>query len=148
MSYTQFVATAKCQVPADFNLKEYLTSLTDFVANHIDDLPDDIANELCDYEYDDVLNILEKYVRELGSDVLIEMDSEESNGNSIIWDWLCDQFREDVMTGKMMEIHTASIDSRSGLDSSNGFYTKTGRWIGSDDILRIAEESGIFDELN
>jgi hypothetical protein len=148
MSYTQLVATAKCQVPADFNIKEYLTSLTDFVANHIDDLPDDIANELGDYDYDDVLNIFENYVRELASNVLIECDTEESNGNSIIWDWLCDQFREDVMTGKMMEINTATIDSRSGVETSNGFYTKTGRWIGADDILRIAEESGIFDELN
>ena len=148
MSYTQFVATAKCQVPSDFNLKEYLTSLTDFVANHIDDLPDDIANEFGDYDWEDVLNILENYVREFASNVLIECDSEESNGNSAIWDWLCDQFREDVMTGKMMEINTACIDSRSGLDSSNGFYTKSGRWIGSHDILRIAEETGIFDELN
>ena len=148
MSYTQFIATAKCQVPTDFNLKEYLTSLTDFVANHIDDLPDDIANELGDYDWEDVLNILENYVRELASNVLIECDSEESNGNSTIWDWLCDQFREDVMTGKMMEINSATIDSRSGVETSNGFYTKTGRWIGADDILRIAEESGIFDELN
>jgi hypothetical protein len=148
MSTIQFIATAKCQVPTDFNLKEYLTSLTDFVTNHIDDLPEDIANELGDYDHDDVLNILENYVRELASNVLIECDSEESNGHSRIWDWLCDQFREDVMTGKMMEIHTASINSRSGLDSSYCFYTKSGRWIGSDDILRIAEETGIFDELD
>jgi hypothetical protein len=143
MSYTQFIATASCSVVDDFNLQSYLDGLSVRCVeeeNFIFEFYGLDSNDDLDVDFAD-------YVRISGGKLLIECDSEEINSNSEVWDWLIDQFLP-VMTGKMMEIHTASIDSRSGLDSSNGFYTKSGRWIGSDDILRIAEESGIFDELN
>ncbi len=146
MSYTQFVATAKCSVAEDFNLNDYLTSLSDFIANHIDDdsLCDSIEWVFADVTQDESISILEGYVRELGGQVYIECDTEESNGNSDVWDWLCDQVREDVMTSKLMEINSATIDSRSGVETSNGFYTKSGKWIGPDDIMQLVEQSGIL----
>jgi hypothetical protein len=146
MSYTQFVATAKCQVADTFNLNEYLVTLSDFVANHLDDLPDDVSCEFGDYTQDELISEFENYVRELGSQVLIECDTEECYNNSSIWDWLCDQVRQDVMTSKVMEIHSATIDSRSGVDTSFGFYTKSGKWIGSDDIMQLVEDSKILED--
>jgi hypothetical protein len=136
MSYTQFVATAKCQVPADFNLQSYLDELSVRCVkeeNSIFEFYGLDSNDELDVDFAD-------YVRVLDSDVLIECDSEELNSNSEVWDWLCDQFRKDVMTGMLMEINSATIDSRSGLDSFCRFYTKSGHWIDSYDILRILEE--------
>jgi hypothetical protein len=148
MSYTQFVATAKCQVNDNFNLNEYLTTLSDFIANHIDDdkLDENIRWEFEDYTQDEVIDTLRNYVRELGGMVLVECDTEERCSNSDLWDWLCDQVRQDVMESKVMEIHTATIDSRSGVDSSFGFYTKSGKWIGSDDIMGLVEDSKILED--
>lgn len=143
MSYTQFVATASCLVVDDFNLQSYLDGLSVRCVeeeNSIFEFYGVDSNDDLDVDFAD-------YVRISGGKLLIECDSEELNSNSEVWDWLIDQFIP-VMTGKMMEINTATINSRDGVETSNGFYTKSGRWIGSDDILRIAEESGIFDELN
>lgn len=148
MSYTHFVSTAKCEVDSNFNLEEYITSLCDFVTNHLDDLHGGIRVELEELTEDGFNLLAKRYIRELGSNILIECDTENNNYNSEIWYWLCDQVRQDVMIGKMMEINTVTIDSRCGVETSNGFYTKSGRWIGADDILKIAEESGIFDEIN
>jgi hypothetical protein len=146
MSYTQFVATAKCQVADNFNLNEYLVTLSDFVANHLDDLPEDVSCEVGDYTQDELIDAFRNYVRELGGLVLVECDTEERCHNSCIWDWLCDQVRQDLMTSKVMEIHSATIDSRSGVESSFGFYTKSGKWIGSDDIMQLVEDSKVLED--
>ena len=142
MSYTQFVATAKCQVPADFNLQSYLDDLSVQCVQE-----ENLIFEFYGLDSNDELDVdFADYVRQVGDNILIECDTEELNSNRDVWDWLFNQFRENVMTGKMMEINTTTIDSRDGVESSKGFYTKSGRWIGADDILRIVEELGIFDE--
>lgn len=144
MSCIQFVAIASAQTPSTFNLDDYLVSLVDFVANHLDDLPEDFQIEVGDYGQEDVLEIFSEYVRVLGDKILIECDSEERNGNSMIWDWLCDQVRQDVMISNVMEIHSATINSRSGVDISFGFYKKDGTWIGSDDMVKLLEDNKLM----
>jgi len=80
-----------------------------------------------------------EYVRQVGSNILIECDTEESNGNSEVYDWLIDQFLP-VMTSEFAEIKSASIDSRSGVDVDVCFYTKDGKCISTDDIRNILKQ--------
>ena len=79
------------------------------------------------------------YVRESGGQILIEMDSEESNGNSEVWDWLIDQFLP-IMKSDYVQIKSASIDSRSGVDIDFSFIKKDGTFIGIDDIGEILKQ--------
>lgn len=144
MSYTQFVATATAQIQNTFNLDDYLVSLVDFVANHLDDLPEDFQIEVGDYNHEDLVEVFSEYVRVLGDKILVECDTEERNGNSMIWDWICDQVRQDVMISNVMEIHSATIDSRSGVDTTFGFYKKDGTWIGSDDMVKLLEDNKLM----
>jgi hypothetical protein len=143
MSYTQFVATASCEFPDNFSLDDYLTSLSDFIANHIDDdnLNDDVRWVFEDYTQQDVIVILNNYIRESGGKLLIECDTECNNGNSGLWDWLCDRIRQDVMTSKLMEINTATINSRWGVECGTSYFLKNGKYIGSDDIQSILEKN-------
>ena len=62
------------------------------------------------------------YVRQLGDKILIDCDTEECNNNSEVWDWLIDQFIP-VMTSQFVEIKSATIDSRSGVDVDVCFYS-------------------------
>jgi len=139
MSYTHFGYCASCSGPDNFNLKEYLTSLTDFVGNHLDDLPASIQ-WLGDYEHAELIDTFEDYVRESGGKILIELDSEEKNHDSDVWDWLCHQVCQDVMTSPFMTMNYATDDSRSGMECGISYYMKDGRFIGSDEIGNILEQ--------
>jgi hypothetical protein len=138
MSYTHSTSTASCEVADDFNLNEYLISLADFVGNHVDDLPQSLQ-WLGDYSHEDLLIDFENYVHENGK-ILIELDSEENNHDSDLWDWLCDQIRQDVMTSKFMQINWATHDSKNGVECGTSYYGKDGTFIGSDDIQGIVEQ--------
>jgi hypothetical protein len=139
MSYTHCTSSASCEVAEDFDLKEYLTSLTDFVGNHLDDLPASIQ-WLGDYEHAELIDTFEDYVRESGGKILIEFDSEEKNHDSDVWDWLCNQIREDVMTSNLMQINYSTYDSKYGVECGTSYYMKDGRFIGSDEIGNILEQ--------
>ena len=135
MSYTQFISTAKCQVVDDFNLQSYLDGLSVQCVqeeNSIFDFYGLDSNGDLDVDFAD-------YVRISGGKLLIECDTEEINSNSEVWDWLIDQFIP-VMTSNIMEIHSATIDSRSGVESSISYYKKDGTFVGSDDVFGIIEQ--------
>lgn len=142
MSYTQSVSTARCEVADDFNEVEYITSLADFIANHIDDdsLDNDITWEFKGLTHSDVIDKLTGYIRVSGGNLLVEYDTEEHNQNTAVWDWLTDQVRQDVMTSAFMEISSATIDSRRGVECGTSYYMKDGRYIGSDDIMKMLED--------
>jgi len=135
MSYTQFVATAKCQVADGFNVQSYLDGLSVRCVeekNYIFEFYGLDSNDDLDIDFAD-------YVRISAGNLLIECDSEESNSNSEVWDWLIDQFIP-VMTSNIMEINSATIDSRSGVECSTSYYKKDGTFIGSDDVFGILEQ--------
>ena len=134
MSYTQFVATAKCQVVDDFNLQSYLNGLSVRCVeeeNSIFKFYGVDSNDDLDVDFAD-------YVRISGGKLLIECDSEELNSNREVWDWLIDRFIP-VMTSNIMEINFVTIDSRSGIECGTSYYKKDGTFIGSDDIFGILE---------
>jgi hypothetical protein len=135
MSYTQFVATAKCEISDSFDLQSYLDGLSVQCVqeeNSIFELYGVDSNDDLDVDFAD-------YVRISGGKLLIECDSEESNGNTEVWDWLIDQFIP-VMTSNIMEINSATIDSRSGVECGTSYYRKDGTFIGSDDVYGILEQ--------
>lgn len=129
MSYTQFIATASCTVVDGFNLESYLNALSERCVKEQNSIFDHYGEEDGKVDVD-----FSQYVREQGGNILIECDTEESNGNSEVWDWLLDQFVP-VMTSQLMEIKSATIDSRSGVDVSIVYLKKNGNVITTDDLL-------------
>lgn len=140
MSYTHSTYCASCEVSENFDLKEYLTSLSDFIGNHFDDLGSELQSSLHDFTQDEVIAEFENYVRISGGKLLVEFDSEEKNYDITVWDYLCDNIREDVMTSPFMLMNYATNDSRSGMESGTSYYMKDGRFIGSDEISAIVEQ--------
>ena len=147
MSYTQFIGTAKCRVAEDFDLNQFLMSTADWIGNNVDNQEDEnlSANDkeaLYNYEdfsHEDVFSNLEGYLQLTGDQLLIHVDSEEQN--TMIWDWLIDQVLHSVMVSNIMEVNSASIDSRMGVECSVCYYKKDGTFIGSDDVFDILEQT-------
>jgi len=129
MSYTQFVATASCTVVDGFNLESYLDALSERCVKEQNSIFDFYGEENGKVDVD-----FSQYVREQGGNILIECDTEEDNGNSEVWDWLLDQFVP-VMVSDLMEIKSATIDSRSGVDVRISYLTKTGYVITTEQLL-------------
>jgi hypothetical protein len=135
MSYTQFVATATLTLCEGFNLESYLDAISErcvkednFMVEHYGEVDGKV-----DIDFND-------YVRQNGDDVLIEVDTEESNNNSEVWDWLIDQFIP-VMKSDFVQIKSATIDSRSGVDIGFSLYNKIGKVVDFDEIVKIYQQT-------
>ena len=129
MSCTQFVVTASCSVVDSFNLQSFLDAISERCVKE--------QNEIFEFygEIDGKVDVdFADYVRISGDRLLIECDTEESNGNSNVWDWLTDQFIP-IMTSKFMTIKSATIDSRSGVDCHVAYVDKEGNTMDSESIL-------------
>ena len=140
MSFTHFIHCASCSVAENFDLKEYLTSLTDFVGNHFEDLSNDLQNSFYNLNQEDLILMLNDYVCLSDGKLLVEFDSEEKNGDVTVWNWLRDQIREDVMTTFTMSIDYTTYDTRNGMDCSTAYLLKDGRFVDSDEIVDILEQ--------
>lgn len=130
MSYTQFVATATLTVCEGFNVQSYLDAISERCVKE--------DNFIVEYygEVDGKVDIdFGDYVRESGGEILIEMDTEESNGDSDVWDWLIDQFIP-IMESDYVQVKSATIDSRSGVDIDFSLYSKTGKVVDLDEIMK------------
>jgi len=130
MSYTQFVATATCTVVDGFNLESYLNAISERCVKEQNFLLEEYGEEngKIDIDFGD-------YVRQVDDNVLIECDTEESNGNSEVWDWLIDQFIP-VMNSRFMEIKSVTIDSRDGSDVHVAYLDKNKQYISTDDLIK------------
>ena len=130
MSYTQFVATATLTVCEGFNVQSYLDAISERCVKEENFLFEEYG------EVDGKVDIdFGDYVRESGGKILIEMDTEESNGDSDVWDWLIDQFLP-IMESDYVQIKTTCIDSRSGVNIDFSLYSKTGKVVGLDEIMK------------
>jgi len=130
MSYTQFVATATLTVCEGFNLQSYLDAISERCVKEENFIFEEYG------EADGKVDVdFSSYVRESGGNILIEVDTEEYNSNSEVWDWLIDQFIP-VMTSDYATIKSATIDSRSGVDIDFSLYSKMGKVVDLDEILQ------------
>lgn len=130
MSYTQFVATATCTVVDGFNLQSYLDAISTRCVKEQNFLFEEYGEENGKIDLD-----FDTYVRQVGDNVLIECDTEESNGNSEVWDWLIDQFIP-VMNSRFMEIKSVTINSRHGSDVHVAYLDKNKQYISTDDLIK------------
>lgn len=140
MSYTHCTSTASCGVADDFNLDAYVKQTAKLIFEHYDSMPGDIRGAYLDFDNEEIEKDLNHYLHMNGSKLLIEFDSEESNGDTGVWDWLCDQIRQDVMTSNAMQINHSSYDSRDGVEVGNSYLLKNGTFIGSDDVADLIEK--------
>jgi hypothetical protein len=135
MSYTQFVATATLTVCEGFNVQSYLDAISERCVKEENFLFEEYG------EVDGKVDIdFGDYVRESGGKILIEMDTEESNGDSDVWDWLIDQFLP-IMESDYVQIKTTCIDSRSGVNIDFSLYSKTGKVVGLDEIMKTYQQT-------
>ncbi len=135
MSYTQFVATAALTVCEGFNLQSYLDAISErsvkednFLMEHYGEV-----NGKIDIDFED-------YVRQSDGNILIECDTEENNNNSEVWDWLIDQFIP-VMNSQFVQIKSATIDSRSGVDIGFSLYDKMGKVVDLTEIMEVYQKT-------
>jgi len=131
MSYTQFVATATCTVVDGFNLQSYLDAISQRCVkeeNFIFEFYNLDSNDELDVDFGD-------YVRQLDDKVFIECDTEEINNNSEVWDWLVDQFVP-IMNSRFVEIKSATVDSRDGVDVDVSYLGKDGKYITTTDLIQ------------
>ena len=134
MSYTHVSSTAKLTVCDDFDVASYLDAISERCVREQNFIWYEFGEE------DGKVDInFGNYVRQYGNKVLIELDSEDDNYDSEVWDWLLDQFLP-VMDSKFMKIKNASFDSRDGVDCNTSYYMKDGTIIGDDDISAIVEQ--------
>jgi hypothetical protein len=130
MSYTQFVSTATCTVVDGFNLQSYLDAISTRCVKEQNFLFEEYGEENGKIDID-----FDAYVRMVGDNVLIECDTEEYNRSSEVWDWLVDQFVP-VMTSRFVEIKSATIDSREGVDVHVAYLGKDNNYISTDDLIK------------
>jgi len=135
MSYTQFVSTASLTVCEGFNLQSYLDAISErsvkednFLMEHYGEV-----NGKIDIDFED-------YVRQSDGNILIECDTEENNNNSEVWDWLIDQFIP-VMNSQFVQIKSATIDSRSGVDIGFSLYDKMGKVVDLTEIMEVYQKT-------
>lgn len=136
MSHTQFVSTATLTVCEGFNVQSYLEAISDRCVkeeNFIFEFYGVDTNNTLDLAFTD-------YVRQNGDEVLIECDTDEINSNSEVWDWLIDQFLP-VMKSEFVQIKSASIDSRSGVDIGFSLYSKMGKVVDLDEIMKVYQQT-------
>lgn len=129
MSYAQFVSTATLKVVDSFNLDSYLEAISQRCVKEQNFLFEEYGevNGKIDIDFT-------SYVRQLGDKILIDCDTEECNNNSEVWDWLIDQFIP-VMTSQFVEIKSATIYRRSGVDVDVCFYSKDGKSISAFELM-------------
>lgn len=135
MSYTQFVSTATLTLCEGFNLQSYLDAISERCVKEGNFLFEEYG------EVDGKIDLdFSNYVRESGGNILIEVDTEECNDNSEVWDWLITQFIP-VMKSDYVQIKSATIDSRSGVDIGFSLYSKMGKVVDLDEILKTYEQT-------
>jgi hypothetical protein len=135
MSYTQFVATATLTVCEGFNLQSYLDAISERCVKEENFIFEEYGEAGGKVDVD-----FSSYVRESGGNILIEVDTEEYNSNSEVWDWLIDQFIP-VMKSDYVKVKSATIDSRSGVDIDFSLYSKMGKVVDLDEILQTYEKT-------
>jgi hypothetical protein len=130
MSYTHFTSTATCDVVENFNLESFLDGLAQRCISELNFIFDEFG------EVDGKLDLdFNDYVRQVADKIIVEIDTEECNNNTEVWDWLLDQFLP-IMMGKVMRIDSASYDSKSGMESDVSFYTREGTTLSVEKLIK------------
>lgn len=139
MSYTQHAATATCQITNVIDTSDLISQVYDYLTNHENEAPIDLLN--CD-SFDEFSDILEAYVSVVDNTLTINMDTEESNSDGEVFDFLMDHYAH-LMSSDFMKVVWVSYDSRSGLSADCTYYDKQGEMIDVEKLLKSQPKSTI-----
>ena len=137
MSYTQHAATATCQITNVIDTSDLISQVYDYLTNHEGEAPTDLLN--CD-SFDEFSDILEAYVSVADNTLTINMDTEESNSDGEVFDFLTDHYAH-LMSSDFMKVVWVSYDSRSGLSADCTYYDKQGEMIDVEKLLKSQSKS-------
>ena len=123
--------------------------LGDYISANLQDLDECIRSDVEYFGIEDFVDEMKKYItcERYGQvqTIEIKLDSEESNGNSNIFDFLASKIQEDVMKSKVMEVYSCSFDTRAGMSAYHYYITKSGREITPDRMIELIESSNFVD---
>lgn len=139
MSYTQHAATATCQITNVIDTSDLISQVYYYLTNHESEAPTDLLN--CD-SFDEFSDILEAYVSVVDNTLTINMDTEESNSDGEVFDFLTDHYAH-LMSSDFMKVVWVSYDSRSGLSADCTYYDKQGEMIDVEKLLKSQPKSTI-----
>ena len=139
MSYTQHAATATCEITNVIDTSDLISQVYDYLTNHESEAPTDLLN--CD-SFDEFSDILEAYVNVTDNTLTINMDTEESNSDGEVFDFLTDHYAH-LMSSDFMKVVWVSYDSRSGLSADCTYYDKQGEMIDVEKLLKSQPKSTI-----
>jgi len=139
MSYTQHAAQATCQITSVLDTSDLISQVYDYLTNHGDEAPTELLN--CD-SFDEFSDILEAYVSVVDNTLTINMDTEESNSDGEVFDFLTDHYAH-LMSSDFMKVVWVSYDSRSGLSADCTYYDKQGEMIDVEKLLKSQPKSTI-----
>ena len=139
MSYTQHAATATCQITNVIDTSDLISQVYDYLTNHESEAPTDLLN--CD-SFDEFSDILEAYVSVADNTLTINMDTEESNSDGEVFDFLTDHYAH-LMSSDFMKVVWVSYGSRSGLSADCTYYDKQGEMIDVEKLLKSQPKSTI-----
>ena len=139
MSYTQHAATATCQITNVIDTSDLISQVYDYLTNHEDEAPTELLN--CS-SFDEFSDILEAYVSVADNTLTINMDTEESNSDGEVFDFLTDHYAH-LMSSDFMKVVWVSYDIRSGLSADCTYYDKQGEMIDVEKLLKSQPKSTI-----
>jgi hypothetical protein len=132
MSYTQHAATATCQITNVLDTNDLISQVHDYLTNHEDEAPTELLN--CD-NFDEFADILDAYVSLVDGTLTVNMDTEETNSDGEVFDFLTDHYAH-LMSSEFMKVVWVSYDSRSGLSADCTYYDNQGNMIDVEKLLK------------
>jgi len=135
MSYSHFIHTATCTVPEYFNFDEFIVSLKEQCVREQNFIFEEFGSVESDGATEQVDCSLEDYVSQDGNVITIQHDTEESNDNSEVWDWLFDQFHQ-IMTSDYMKCVCSSYGN-AGIETTVELCDKSGDFITLENLIEL-----------
>ena len=122
MSYTQHSATATCTITNVLDTADLISQVYDYLTNHEDKAPTELLN--CE-SFQEFADCLEPYVQLSDNILTLSIDTDDSNNDCEVFDFLVDHYTH-LMSNKFMKVVWVTYDSREGLSGDVGYYDKQG----------------------
>lgn len=139
MSYTHHVAFATCTIKnvLVLDINDLCSQLYDYLTNHKDETPEALQD--CE-SFEEFADTIENYV-DLKEDLLtLTLDTEESNSDCEIFDFITSHYMT-LMSSSFMPITWITDDTREGLSTSTIYYDKNCEIIDVEAMLNARIES-------
>jgi len=122
MSYTQHTAVATCTIANVLDTNDLISNVYDYLTNHEDEAPTSLLN--CE-TFEEFADQLEPYVQLEDNTLTITLDTDESNNDSEVFDFMVEHYTH-LMTSKFIKVVWVTYDSRAGLSGDAYYYNTEG----------------------